>query len=319
MFQALVRTAERFINDVNRFVRGRQVPVSEVHPNVAAVQHAYRPLQRVTLTDEVSRTFFNEYAAHRESPRGHEETGWVLLGLREETEAIVLATLPAGTERNAGVAHVRFNSAAQALASRIVRQADRRLTMLGVVHTHPGSLRHPSDGDFRGDSQWVGRLRGQEGVFGIGTADDDPDDAPVYARQIKPNVQSLGPFCFSWYTLRHHETAYRPLTLNITLGPDLARPLHLVWPTIEAHADRLERLVCQQSRTRFEVIERKEGPALALTVPLAEPQRAVRVVLEENIIHYYLIRDGEVLAADTRETHVDRGVYLLLAELAAQA
>ena len=87
----------------------------------------------MTLTDEVGRTLFEEYAAHHEGPRGHEETGWILLGLREEHEAVALATLPAGTERSAGVAHVRFNSNGQALASRIVRQADRRLTMLGVV------------------------------------------------------------------------------------------------------------------------------------------------------------------------------------------
>jgi hypothetical protein len=318
MFQGWVRTAERLLKDLNRFVRGRHIPVPETRPLAAHVQPSYRPLQRVTLTDVVSRIFFNEYAAHRESSRGHEETGWVLLGIREESEAIVLATLPAGTERHAGVAHVRFNSNAQALASRILRQTDRRLTMLGVVHTHPGSLRHPSDGDFRGDSQWVGRLRGKEGVFGIGTADDDPDDAPLYARQIKSNVQCFGPFCFSWYALRHHDTAYRPLTFNLTLGPDLARPLHSVWSTIEAHADRLDRLVCQQSRTRFEVVEGASGQALALTVPLAEPDRAVRVVLQGKEARYFLLRDGDILAAESRDTYVDRGVYLLLAELAAQ-
>ena len=52
---------------------------------------------------------------------------------------------PAGRDgREAGEAHVRFNSAAQAFASRIVRQGHKQLTLLGVVHTHPGSLRHPS-------------------------------------------------------------------------------------------------------------------------------------------------------------------------------
>jgi proteasome lid subunit RPN8/RPN11 len=123
------------------------------------------------LTDGVGHTLFEEFAGHRAEARGEEETGWVLLGLREAREAVVLATLPAGALRDASVAHVRFNSNAQALASRIVRQTNRRLTMLGVVHTHPGSLRHPSDGDLRGDGQWVANLRGHEGVFGIGTAD----------------------------------------------------------------------------------------------------------------------------------------------------
>ena len=135
----------------------------------------YGPLERVLLTDGVGRTLFEEFAGHRSEARGEEETGWVLLGLREAREAVVLATLPAGALRDASVAHVRFNSNAQALASRIVRQTDRRLTTLGVVHTHPGSLRHPSDGDFRGDGQWVANLRGKEGVFGIGTADGIAD------------------------------------------------------------------------------------------------------------------------------------------------
>ncbi len=202
MFQSAYGAVERFVSDLGRFVRGRRIEVPEVSFAATSGVSGYQPLHRVTLTDEVCRAFFSEYAAHRQSARGHEETGWVLLGLREETEAIVLATLPAGTERNAGVAHVRFNSTAQALASRIVRQADRRLTMLGVVHTHPGSLRHPSDGDYRGDSQWVGRLRGKEGIFGIGTADEDADAAPVYVRQIKSNVQCFAPYCFSWYSLR---------------------------------------------------------------------------------------------------------------------
>ena len=37
-----------------------------------------RPIERLRLTDEVSHTLFDEYAAHRPSPRGDEETGWVL-------------------------------------------------------------------------------------------------------------------------------------------------------------------------------------------------------------------------------------------------
>ncbi len=151
----------------------------------------YGPLERVLLTDGVGRTLFEEFAAHRAEARGDEETGWVLLGLREAREAVVLATLPAGALRDASVAHVRFNSNAQALASRIVRQTDRRLTILGVVHTHPGSLRHPSDGDLRGDGQWVANLRGREGVFGIGTADGPETAGDLFAHQPRPHVQCL--------------------------------------------------------------------------------------------------------------------------------
>src|SRR5262249_58506485 len=141
-----------------------------------------------------------------EAEHGDEETGWVLMGLRERDEAIALATLPAGTQRDAGVAHVRFNSSGQALASRIVRQTDRRLVILGVVHTHPGSLRHPSDGDFQGDSHWVKQLRGGEGVFGIGTADAPRfaslgSRAAVFASRPRPNVQCVRELCFCWDAL----------------------------------------------------------------------------------------------------------------------
>src|SRR5262249_47036752 len=160
----------RLLNDLHRSLFRGRVPLPEPH-EPASLPRQYLPLERVVLTDEVNRTLFEGYAAHRKGERGDEETGWVLLGVREASEAVVLATRPAGAGREAGVAHVRFNSSAQALGSRIVRQLDRRLTMLGVVHTHPGSLRHPSDADFQGDSLWVGRLRGAEGVFGIGTAD----------------------------------------------------------------------------------------------------------------------------------------------------
>ena len=119
-----------------------------------------------------------------------------MLGRRDATEAIVLATLPAGSLSDAGVAHIRFNSTGQALASRIVRQHDKRLAILGVVHTHPGSLRHPSDGDLRGDREWVRKLRRSEGVFGIGTADGSPTKGSMVAYQPRPHVQCMGQFAF---------------------------------------------------------------------------------------------------------------------------
>lgn len=318
MLNALVRMAGRLWYELNRSWPRDTSLVPNARPPLAPSVPHYGPLKRVLLTDEVGRTLFEEYAAHRHGPRGHEETGWVLLGLREANEAVVLATLPAGTERNAGVAHVRFNSGGQALGSRIVRQADRRLTMLGVVHTHPGSLRHPSDGDLQGDSQWVGRLRGHEGIFGIGTADAKDTGENMYLRQLKPHVQCLGPLCLSWYSLREGDANYRPLSCDLTLGPDLARPLHSVWSTVETHAERLDRLYCQQAGVKFEMAAGRHGPALAAVVPLAELGQAVRILLEGKEVRYFLIRDGETLETSSRELQVDRGVYLLLAELAAQ-
>ncbi len=279
----------------------------------------YGPLERVLLTDGVGRTLFEEFAGHRAEARGEEETGWLLLGLREAREVVVVATLPAGTLRDASVGHVRFNSSAQVLASRIVRQTDRRLTTVGVVHTHPGSLRHPSDGDLRGDGKWVANLRGKEGVFGIGTADGVPAPGDLFAYQPRPNVQCMKGLRFSWYALGQGDSAYRPLPVELTIGPDLARSLHGMWSTLEFHAERIERLYRQQSALRFEVMSDEWGPGLLLTLPLAEPGDAVRVLIRPKEVRYYVIRSGELLEVHHHDEWVDRGVYQLLAELAARA
>ena len=193
------------------------------------------------------------------------------------------------------------------------------MTILGVVHTHPGSLRHPSEGDFRGDSEWIAHLRGREGVFGIGTAEEGGSVETLFADQPRPHVQCLGDMCLSWYALRQGDARYRPLPVGITLGPDLARPLHSVWAVVETHAERLERLFKQQAGVTLEVVEGKNGPELMVNVPLSEPQHAVRVALTDKEVRFFLRRGEETLAADCPDERVDRGVYLLLAELAAQA
>jgi proteasome lid subunit RPN8/RPN11 len=324
VWRALPISAKRLLESlavtVRRVVRdwGRPPRRVAAAAKPAPAPRPLAPLTRLRLTDEVSRSLFEEYAAHRASPRGEEETGWVLLGLRDGDEAVALATLPAGGDRNAGQAHVRFNSQAQALGSRIVRQIDRRLSLLGVVHTHPGSLRHPSDGDYRGDVQWVGQLRGGEGVFGIGTADVKPrPGAAGVAWQPKPHRQCLDELGLSWYALKEGDADYHPLPVDLTLGPDLARPLRPVWPLVEEHADRLDRLARQMARVTFDVAPGRDGTALAVTVPLADPGQAVRILLEGKEVRYYLVREGGLLAADLRETRVDQGLYLLLAELAS--
>jgi proteasome lid subunit RPN8/RPN11 len=314
MLQSLVSTAGRLLLDLNRSLLRTRRPVTRHREPLAPSPGTYYPLRRILLTDGVGRTLFEEFAAHRAESRGDEETGWVLMGFREESQAVALATLPAGAQRDASVSHVRFNSSGQVVGSRIVRHADRRLTILGVVHTHPGSLRHPSDGDYRGDSVWVRFLRGGEGVFGIGTA--DAKTAALFAQQPKPHVQVMGELCLSWYALRDGDPNYRPLPVEMTLGPDLARPLHPIWPVLEEHADQLERLYRQQAGVRCELTESGEG--LAVTVPLAEPGQHLRVLLSKKGVQYFLVRDGELLAASCCEERVDRGVYLLLAALAGQ-
>ena len=274
---------------------------------------SYRRLRRVVLTDTVGRALFGEYAAHRATDRGQEETGWVLLGRREEEQAVVLATLPAGTERDAGEAHVRFNADAQALASRIVRQQDRRLTMLGVVHTHPGRLRHPSRGDYDGDRRWVPALRGGDGVFGIGTVTGltaEGDGHPA------PNVQTWDGLRFDWYTLAAGDAVYSPLPVELVLGPDLAADLRPVWPVIEAHAARLDRLARQLPAVRFAPAENGE---LVVTFPLAKPGEGVRVLAGVKATRLYYEVAGEVFQPDLPAgVAPDQALYLLLAELAAR-
>jgi proteasome lid subunit RPN8/RPN11 len=271
----------------------------------------YRPLRRVVLTDGVARSLFSEYSAHRRSERGDEETGWVLLGWREEDEAIVRATLPAGADREAGEAHVRFNSIVQAVASRVVRQSDRKLAMLGVVHTHPGSLRHPSDGDYRGDIQWVGQLRGAEGVFSIGTADGKYTRPGEEAWRPRPNMICRGSLSFTWYTLGDGAGSYQAVPTELVDGPDLAANLRSAWDVLEDHALRLERLARQQARLAFEVLPN----GLAALLSLADGH-ALRATLTKEGVRYFLLRDGQPLATDLHEPRVDRGVYQLLAELA---
>ncbi len=317
MWQALVRVTSRLLRDLTQ-PWFRQPAAPGPRPERPAGPRSYEPLERIVLTDEVGRTLFEEFAEHRKSSRGEEETGWLLLGLREPAEAVVLATLPAGARRDAGVAHVFFNSSGQAMGSRIVRQYDRRLAILGVVHTHPGSLRHPSDGDFQGDSVWVKQLRGGEGIFGIGTADGHSPNGLAVAQHPRPHVQALGELCLTWYSLRSGERRYRPLPVELTLGPDLARPLHSIWTTIEMYADQLDRLYRQQARVTFDVVMGHAGPTLGVEIKLAEPDRVLRVLLDRKEVQYYLAHGEELLAVDPREAQVDRGVYLLLAELAGQ-
>jgi hypothetical protein len=227
--------------------------------------------------------------------------------------------LPAGARADASASHVQFDCTAQAVGSWIVRQSDRRLTILGVVHTHPGSLRHPSDGDLRGDRVWVRHLRSKEGVFGIGTA--DADSHSLFAVQPRANVNCLGELRFSWYALREGEPGYRPLSVGWTLGPDLASRLRAAWPTLEEHAERIEKLYRQLARMRIDIAD--GSPAgLVLVVPVvtgAAPGgecQAVRVLLSGKSVRYFLERDGQLFESDHCDELVDRGVYRLLAELA---
>jgi proteasome lid subunit RPN8/RPN11 len=276
---------------------------------------AYRPLECVVLTEEVYETLFGDFASHRRGSRGEEEIGWVLLGIREENEVLVLATLPAGADRQAGVAHVSFNSEAQALASRIVRQVDRRLGIVGVVHTHPGSLRHPSDGDYQGDILWVGQLRGGEGAFGIGTADGSPEGMHG---ALPAHMQIEGSLCLSWYVLGANDARYRKLAVRVAPGPDLARPLHPLWAVLEAHAEPLDLLCRQLVRSSFDVVHESETSILVFKVPLVGKESSLLVYVRPHETRFLLEQHGELADLGTREEELESAVYRLLAELAQE-
>jgi len=297
------------------------VPVGEPPPEpTLAIPPSLDGVNRLVLTDEVVRTLFGEYAAHRATDRGGEETGWVLLGRREPDAAVVLATLPAGATRDAGEAHVLFNGEAQALGSQIVRQVDRRLTTLGVVHTHPGRLRHPSRGDFEGDRLWVRNLRGGEGVFGIGTVfPNPPPEGTEFGRHPKPHVLTFGGLRFDWYALAADDKRYRPVPVEVVIGPDLALGLRDVWAAVEEHAARLLRLVSQFKHVWFEVGRGATNAALRMTIGLGEPGRLVRVLIDGKTVRYAYEAGGAVTQPDLPAGAApDQGVYLLLAELAAR-
>ena len=280
-------------------------------PAPAPSSHPTR-LERVLLTDGVAHTLFDDYTDHRRSPHGDEEIGWILLGVRQDSDAIVLAAIPAGTGRDAGEAHIQFDADAQALATLILRQSDRRLTMLGVVHTHPGRLRTPSDGDLRGDREWVQRLRTGDGVFAIGTAD---------ARTHPPtgdHVQIVGDLCFSWYALGADDARYRPLAVQTSPGVDLAASLRPIWETIELHAETLLKLHRLFAKVQFAISKLHGHVVLTVTIALAKKSQQLHLLLDGSAVRYYCSVNGEMAAVDPEEPNIDRAIHLILAELAKE-
>lgn len=297
---------------------GDEPAAAPLTPAPAAV--APKPLQRVVLTDGVCRRLFAEYATHRETGRGQEETGWLLLGMRGLDEAIVVATLPAGDGRHAGEAHVQFESGVQVLAQRIVRQDVKQLRVLGVVHTHPGSLRHPSSEDYRGDIHWVPNQFGKEGVFGIGTADAYPTaDGSLWTPD--PHVVGLGALRYSWYVLGSKDRNYRNLSVEVAAGPDVAEPLRKVWAELEATAEWLNPLADLLPKMRFDVAMGRQAPMLCLTVRHPRRDTSVQVHIEGTERRYFLA-DGTAggtsrapLAPEQPGDRIDLNILSLLGRL----
>jgi hypothetical protein len=129
-------------------------------------------------------------------------------------------------------------------------------------------------------------------------------------------MQVMGELCLSWYALADGDRGYRPLEVGLTLGPDLARPLRPVWHAIEKYAEQIERLSLQQAGLAFEIVG-DESPSLAVSLKLAAPEQGLWVLLNGDGVRYYLIRDTGLTEVVPKDERVDRGVYLILAELAS--
>lgn len=227
---------------------------------------------------------------------------------------MVLAALPAGEFRESSSTHVRFNSQAQEIAARLVRQKDQRLVVLGVVHTHPGSMRHPSSGDYRGDISWVEHLAGKEGIFAIGTA-DGPVNCSPFASKTGQNAFVMGGVRFTWYSLASKESNYKPLPFVWSLAPDLAQPWHAAWGLLEKNSKEINRILSGQNGARcFSSVFQGE-PVITLEVPAGDADTKIQAVLGAGNIRFFVSRRGEMMAVDLQENKLDRGLFMVLAEL----
>ena len=111
MLQALVSTASRLLNNLSRTFLVERLPGPDLV--LSAPPKSYQRLERVRVTDQVCRTMFEEFAAHRRSQRGDEEIGTVVkrdlrrVGHRgSDVLGIGGQVLPVrGSDRDAVVAH----------------------------------------------------------------------------------------------------------------------------------------------------------------------------------------------------------------------
>jgi hypothetical protein len=281
-------------------------------PSLAAPNGPLQPLQKVFLHDGVRNTLFREYQDHRQTPRGEEETGWLILGLRDEMTATILATLPAGAMRDAGESHVQFNTEAQAVAMRLLFPREKRLKLLGVVHTHPGTLRHPSRGDYQGDREWIKQLPGEQGLFGIGTVTDDSSSESPDHVQVQEGLR------FDWYSLARSEHRYKPCPIEVVAGIDLAADLRPVWSLLEEHAVVLDRVARQLAKVRLMVISEPD-PALGILIGLPDANQSLQVICQANHRQFIYEVNGAAFRPDLpADVPLEQAIYRFLQELAVR-
>lgn len=289
------------------------------------------PSSDVKIHSGVLKTMFEDFHAHRQTERGEEETGWLLLGRRTESGAVIEAALPPGEFRDAGTAHVNMNSTAQAVAMRILKKHHPELDVLGVAHTHPGRLNRPSQGDYQGDSLWVSKLRKREGIFAIGVWDFDhflnfsaghpnyqQEDDPADVRGESYSSHSSGRARFFWFALAEGEKWYRHLSLEETPGKDLGHEIRGHWEVIEEFAGSIDRLVRMQPALQMGLIplEMMEVPTMVLCQPLAREGEELQVILQGGEVGFFRMtseNSEEIVGPSDR---LDAAFYEVMARLA---
>ncbi len=264
---------------------------------------------RFVVATGVLDTLFGEYAAHRRTSRGSEEIGWLLVGYRTETEVHVVGTIPAGTHRDASAVHVEFDSESQTLASRIIRQSDRRLRIVGIVHTHPGSMRQPSDGDLHGDLQWIRRLQNSEGLFAIGTSDGRTPPNPAHAT-------TADDLRFSWYALAATDSNYRAMAIQSIPHEDVGSPLRAIWEIVEAWHGPVNRICHLFAGIRLGIMTEDGTVWLRATFQLGWPGETIYLLLSTAEARYYWEVGQTLTRVDPQEPDIEVALPTILAELA---
>ena len=285
-----------------------------------APRNEWPPLSRIVLTQGVVDSLFEQFDEHRKTERGNEEIGWLLLGHRRQGEDFVTiqATLPAGTNRDAGVAHVQFSSTAQAVAARFLRASDPELIPLGVAHTHPGSLTRPSSGDYKGDREWIQQLRGRAGVFAIGTISATKNSTTTFAISPAPSVQCRGSLCFHWYGLHAGAQDYVTLPVEIQSGTDLASPWHGAWEHLETFAEGLEQLQLQLRQVQARVTHVNGEAVLLVSIPIAARDGGmIYLQLKNREAQLFVKLEDEMFAVEGEISNLPEKIYELLAIFAA--
>ena len=92
--------------------------------------------------------------------------------------------------------------------------------------------------------------------------------------------------------------------------------MHVVWDAMEVHASEIEKVLAQQSKASCAITKSASGHQLTLSIPLAGSAGKILVFIFKDKVQYFFEKNEQLFAVDIQEDKVDRGVYLVLAELA---